>query len=322
MLNHHNIVFLDRATLPGDIQFGVSGTNVDYQAFDRTTPSETASRIGAATIIITNKVSIGKAELDAAPCVKMIVVAATGTDCIDIPACTARGIKVCNVRDYARETVPEHVFSLILSLRRSIGQYHASVQKGRWQDAQQFCYFDFPITNLAGSVLGVVGSGSLGRRVGELGAAFGMKVIYSARKNGTAPSPTKVSFDDLLKLSDIISLHLPLTKETRNLLSRAEFDMMERKPIIINTARGPLIDEAAMLSALQSGRISGAGIDVAMPEPPPLDSPLMEIAKHPRAIVTPHVAWAGWQSIQELADQVSAMVSSGMADRPFNVINE
>lgn len=320
MSNENHIVFLDRATLPEDIEPDFSAVAGTYVAHDRTETQQTADRLKTATIAITNKVRIGSAELEAAPELRLIVVAATGTDCVDVPACSLRGISVCNVRDYAQATVPEHVFALILGLRRSIGAYHGSVQRGRWQEAGQFCYFDYPVDNLSGQVLGVMGSGALGSRVAELGRAFGMEVLFAGRRGDLAPQHPRTPFPEVLQRADVISLHLPLTSDSRGLLSAGEFNQMARRPIVINTARGPLIDEIALLEALNTGQVSGAGIDVAMPEPPPEGGALMQIARHSRAIVTPHVAWAGRQAIHTLAEQLQAMVLAGIAGKPFNLV--
>lgn len=320
MSDRHHIVFLDRGTLPEDIEPDFSAVDGTYVAHARTEGWQTAHRLKTATIAITNKVRIGPAELEAAPQLRLIVVAATGTDCIDVAACRLRGISVCNVRDYAQATVPEHVFALILGLRRSIAAYHGSVQRGRWQEAGQFCYFDYPVDNLSGQVLGIMGSGALGSRVAELGRAFGMEVLFAGRRGDLVPPHPRTPFTEVLQRADVISLHLPLTPESRELLSTAEFDQMARRPIVINTARGPLIDEPALLDALNTGQVSGAGIDVAMPEPPPEGGPLMQIARHPRAIVTPHVAWAGRQAIRTLTAQVQAMVLAGIVGKAFNLV--
>lgn len=321
MSETEHIVFLDRGTLPPDIELRLPRCEHRFEKFDATAPEEVANRIARASVVVTNKVAIGRRDLAAAERLKLIVVAATGTDCVDIQACADRGVTVCNVRNYASATVPEHVFALALGLRRSIGAFHASVCRGRWQDANQFCYFDYPVSNLSGSVLGVIGAGALGQRVADLGAAFGMTVMLSGRKGADTEDGRRVPFDRVLSEADVISLHLPLTPQTRHLIGAREFALMEKRPILINTARGPLVDENALLDALNRGMISGAGIDVAMPEPPPVDGPLMQIARHPNAIVTPHIAWAGRQSVLTLVEQVGDLITAGLNGAPFNLVS-
>src|SRR5690606_32172953 len=213
-------------------------------------------------------VRIDQAVLDAAPKLTLISIAATGYDNIDLEACRKKGVAVCNIRNYAKHTVPEHVFALIFALRRSLLPYHQSIAKGRWQEANQFCYFDFPIRDLAGSTLAIVGAGSLGKSVADIGKALGLKVIFSARKHQTDVPEGYVSFETMLQQADIITLHCPLTPETRDLLAAPEFAKMQQRPLIINTARGGLINEADLADALNNGLISGAGIDVTSPEPP------------------------------------------------------
>ena len=195
------------------------------------------------------------------------------------------------MRDYAKHTVPEHVFALIFALRRSLLPYHHSVAQGRWQESGQFCYFDYPIRDLANSTLAIIGAGSLGRSVATLGKALGLKVIFSARKSQQEIPEGFVSFQDMLDQADIISLHCPLTPETKNLLAADEFKKMRRKPLIINTARGGLVNESDLVYALNNGLISGAGFDVTTPEPPAPDNPLFQLMDKPNFILTP--MWRG-----------------------------
>ena len=206
---------------------------------------------------------------------------------VDLEACAAAGVTVTNIRDYAVHTVPEHTFALILALRRSILAYRDSVARGRWQEAGQFCYFDYPVRDLAGSTLGVIGDGSIGQSVAELGKAFGMRTLFSAYKGTTGMGPLYTPFEELLRISDVITLHAPLMPSTRGMIGRAEFALMERRPLLINTARGGLVDEAALEEALTGGQIAGAGFDVATREPPPADHPLMRLLQlaelHPDA---------------------------------------
>jgi glycerate dehydrogenase len=252
--------------------------------------------------------------------VKLIAVAATGTDIIDIEACRKRGIVVSNIRNYAINTVPEHTFALILTLRRSILSYRDSVLKGRWQEAGQFCFFDHPIRDLAGSTLGVIGDGVLGKAVADLGKAFGMRVLFSDYKGTTGMGPLYTPFEQVLRQSDVITLHTPLIPTTRNMIGAAEFAVMERRPLLINAARGGLVDEDALAEALREGRLAGAGFDVATIEPPPKDHVLMRLLEMPNFILTPHVAWASREAIQSLADQLVDNVDAFVAGKPKNIV--
>jgi len=211
---------------------------------------------------------------------------------------------VSNIRNYAVHTVPEHTFALILSLMRSIGPYRQSVAAGAWQRSGQFCYFDYPIRGLAGATLGVIGDGALGQAVAGIGRAFGMRVLFSSYKGVAGMGPLYTPFEDVLRTSDVITLHCPLTPATRNMIAAPEFAQMARTPILVNTARGGLVDERALADALERGQIAGAAFDVVTTEPPPADHPFMRLAARPDFILTPHVAWASLEAIQGLADQL------------------
>lgn len=314
------VVFLDSDTLPSDIPFKPLPFANDFVSYQRSAGAEVVERCRDADIVITNKVRIDQAVLDAAPNLKLIAIAATGYDNIDLEACRQKGVAVCNVRNYAKHTVPEHVFALIFALRRSLLPYHQSIAKGRWQEANQFCYFDFPIRDLAGSTLAIVGAGSLGKSVADIGKALGLKVIFSARKNQTDVPEGYVSFETMLQQADIITLHCPLTPETRDLLAAPEFAKMQQRPLIINTARGGLINEADLADALNNGLISGAGIDVTSPEPPAADNVLLSLMDKPNFIFTPHVGWASREAIQALVNQCSDNIAAFMAGEPRNLL--
>jgi glycerate dehydrogenase len=314
------IIFLDRETLPDEIILKSFAFPNDLTVYQRTLPGEVAGRIAEADIVITNKVPVSGQALQSAPRVKLIAVAATGTDIIDIEACRKRGIVVSNIRNYAINTVPEHTFALILTLRRSILSYRDSVLKGRWQEAGQFCFFDHPIRDLAGSTLGVIGDGVLGKAVADLGKAFGMRALFSDYKGTTGMGPLYTPFEQVLRQSDVITLHTPLIPTTRNMIGAAEFAVMERRPLLINTARGGLVDEDALAEALREGRLAGAGFDVATIEPPPKDHVLMRLLEMPNFILTPHVAWASREAIQSLADQLVDNVDAFVAGKPKNIV--
>ncbi len=312
------VVFLDAETLRPDTVLAPFSFAHTLETHARTAPGETAARVAGADVVLVNKVRIGAAEMDAAPNLRLIALAATGSDNIDLAAAKACGIVVVNIRDYARATVPEHTFALILALRRSLLSYRASVLAGRWQEAAQFCYHDFPIDDLSGATLGIVGSGSLGSRVAEIGRAFGMIPIFAGRKSGTGGNPDAVPFAEFLARADVVSLHCPLTPETAGLFGAAEFAAMKPNALLINTARAGLVDVEALDAALEAREIAGAGIDVAAPEPPPADSPVMRLTARPNVIVTPHVGWASREAVQGLADRLVANVEAWAEGEPIN----
>ncbi|AOK32223.1 MULTISPECIES: D-2-hydroxyacid dehydrogenase [Burkholderia] len=314
------IVFLDRATLSPHTRLKPIPFPHTLQTFERTGPEEVAERIRDADIIITNKVKLSAQALAHAQRARMVAIAATGTDNVDLSACAARGIVVSNIRGYAVHAVPEHTFALIFALRRSLVAYRDAVRAGRWLESGQFCFFDFPIRDLAGSTLGIVGDGALGRAVAGIGRALGLRVMFSAHKTRGDADAGYVPFDTLLRDSDIISLHCPLTPATRHLIDAAAFARMARRPLLINTARGGLVDEAALADALRSGVISGAGFDVVTQEPLPAEHPFQSILSHPGFILTPHVAWASDEAMQALADQLIDNIVAFHNGQPAHVV--
>ncbi|KLK91354.1 glycerate dehydrogenase [Microvirga vignae] len=314
------IVFLDRDTLSPETKLRTPSFPHEFVAHGRTLPEEVASRIADADIVITNKSPVRREAIAQAPNLKLVAVAATGYDVVDVSACAERGIAVCNIRNYAVNTVPEHTFALILALRRSILAYAEAVRRGRWQEAGQFCFFDYPIKDLAGSTLGIVGDGVLGRAVADLGRAFGMRVLFSAYKGSNGMGPLYTPFEEVLRQSDIITLHSPLLPSTRNMIAAPEFALMERRPLLINTARGGLVDEAALADALTTGQISGAAFDVVTAEPPAPDHPFMRLLNRPDFILTPHVAWASSEAVQGLTDQLFENIDLFWAGTPRNLV--
>lgn len=314
------VVFLDCDTLPDYATLPELSFPYTLVKYGRTSAEQVAERISGADIVITNKVVLRAAELAAAPHLRMIALAATGSDNIDLNECNRRGIIVSNVRGYAANSVPEHTIALILALRRSLLAYHQSVAAGRWQESGQFCYFDYPIRDLAGSTLGIIGRGSLGEAVAETARALRMKVQFAARKDSSELTADYASFTHVLRSSDIISLHCPLNDQTRNMIGPAEFALMERKPLLINTARGGLVDEAALVQALHSGQISGAGFDAVSQEPPALDHPFMALLGSSNFILTPHIAWASPEAILSMVNQVIGNIEAFYRDEPRNVV--
>ncbi|WP_279359712.1 D-2-hydroxyacid dehydrogenase [Methylobacterium indicum] len=309
----HRIVFLDRETL--DAELRRPSFPHDYAEYPVTAPDEIVERLAGAQIAILNKVPMREATLRQLPDLKLIAVAATGTDVIDKAAAKAQGITVVNIRNYAFNTVPEHVIGLIFALRRAIVPYANSVRRGDWRRARHFCYFDYPIRDVAGSTLGIVGYGALGKSIGKRAEALGMRVLAY----DVMPQDGLVDLDTILRESDVITLHAPLTPETRNMIGRDELARMKRDAILINTARGGLVDEAALAEALTAGTIGGAGFDVLTSEPPRDDNPLLALDV-PNLIITPHVAWASQQAMQILADQLVDNIEAFVAGRPQNVV--
>ncbi|QAA93367.1 D-2-hydroxyacid dehydrogenase [Pollutimonas thiosulfatoxidans] len=314
------LVFLDRDTISPDTRLRAAGFDHELIIHGRTTRDQVAERIADADIVITNKVPVRQEAIEQAPNLKMIALAATGTDNVDLQACKARGIVVSNIRGYAVHSVPEHTFALMFALRRSIVAYRDSVKAGRWYDAQQFCYFDYPIKDLSGSTLGIIGEGALGQSVAAIGRALGMNVLFAARKGGSGQGSLYTPFETMLAQSDVITLHCPLNDQTRDLIAAPELELMKRDALLINTARGGLVNELALAEALRAGKIGGAGFDVAVPEPPENNHPLVQLLELPNFILTPHVAWASAEAIQGLADQLIDNIEAFQRGQPRNVV--
>jgi glycerate dehydrogenase len=309
----HSIVFLDHATL--DARMRTPSFPHSYQEYPATHSPEIVERLKDATIVITNKVPLDRETLQQLPKLKLIAVAATGTDIIDKDQCRAAGITVVNIRNYAFNTVPEHVFALIFALRRNLIAYRDDVRRGVWQQAEQFCFFPHPIRDIAGSTLGIVGFGELGKSVARRAEAFGMRVLAT----DIIPQPGLVDLVTILKESDIVTLHVPLTAQTRN-IGAEQLAMMRSDAILINTARGGLVDENALARALRDGLIAGAGFDVLTSEPPRDGNVLLGLVS-PNFILTPHIAWASREAMQILADKLIDNIEAFVAGRPQNVVN-
>ncbi len=315
----HRIVFLDRDTLGPGVH--VRRPNIPHQwhEFADTPAHECAERLAEASIAITNKVKLDASLLETLPKLQMIAIAATGTNVVDLEAAQRRGIVVSNIRAYATTSVPEHVFMLMLALKRSLLGYADDIQAGEWQRRGQFCFFTHPINDLAGLRLGIFGRGTLGRAVARIAQAFAMDVVFAGRKGTAQPPAPYLPFAEVIASADILSLHCPLTPETHNLLTYAEFEQMKKRPIIINTARGGIIHEGDLARALRAGLISGAGIDVVSTEPPPPDHPFHDLAGRPDFILTPHIAWGSQEARQSLADQLIDNIEHFARGTPRNL---
>jgi glycerate dehydrogenase len=314
------IVVLDRGTIGPTVELTRPSFAHEWIEHASTAPSDVVRRLAGARIAVTNKVPIRRRELEELPNLKMIAVAATGYDVIDIDACRERGVVVSNVRAYAVNTVPEHTFALILALRRGIAAYRQAVIDGQWQKAGQFCIHAYPIRDLAGSTLGIIGEGAIGQAVARLGQAFGMRTLFAAHKGVRGLGPLYTPFDEVLETSDVITLHSPLLPATRDMIGMAEFAKMKRRPLLINTARGGLVVEKDLVQALDAGLISGAGFDCLTAEPPPPGHPLMAILDRPNVIVTPHVGWASQEAMQTLWSQVIGLIEGFHCGQPRNVV--
>ncbi len=311
-------VFLDRDSVDrGDLDFSALDKLLPGMSSHGGTPgSLTAERIGDAEVVITNKVVIDEDVLEACANVQLVLVAATGTNNVALEAAARRGIAVCNARDYATSSVAQHVFALLLGLARNTESYARAVREGRWNESAFFCLLDFPIIDLQDRTLGIVGFGNLGRAVARIGEAFGMKIIVAARP-GTEATRDRLGLDEFLAQCDVVSLHCPLTPKTRNLIDADALAKMKTDAIVINTARGGIVDETALADALKAGRIGGAGFDVLCVEPPDGSSPLMA-GDVPNLIVTPHNAWASRRCRQRLVDQMTEIVEAWQDGRAIN----
>jgi glycerate dehydrogenase len=296
-----HIVFLERDSVRARLRRpAFEHTWIEYPL---TPPEQVLERLQDATIAVVNKVRLDGALLARLPRLKLIAAAATGTDNIDLAWCRGHGLAVTNIRGYAVEAVPEHALMLMLALRRQLLAYRADLAAGRWQRSANFCFFDHPVRDLHGATLGLFGRGSLGEGVARLAEAFGMRVLWGEHKGATVLRPGYTAFAELLAEADIVSLHCPLTAATRGMIGEAELKAMRPDALLINTARGGLVDEAALVRALREGWIGGAGFDVLAKEPPREGSPLLELDL-PNFILTPHVAWASDRAMQILADQL------------------
>ena len=311
------VVFLDRASLKAAVR-KPAGADA-YVEYDKTSLEEIVPRLKEADVAIVNKVPMRAPTLEQLPDLKMIAVAATGYDMVDVAYCKAHGIAVANIRNYAVHTVPEHAFMLILALRRSLLAYREDVQNGVWNKSEQFCFFTHPIGDLHGSTLGIIGEGAIGQGTAAIGRAFGMKVLFADHPPPKMAGVTFSPHDEVIAQSDVISLHCPLMPSTRNLIDLAAFRKMKRTAILINTARGGLVDESALIQALDEGLIAGAGFDVLTVEPPRNGHPLLDV-RRPNFILTPHIAWASDGAMQFLADQLIDNIDAWAAGKPQHLV--
>lgn len=316
------IVVLDGHTLnPGDLSWAELEALGECAVYDRSTPAEVVPRAQEAGIALTNKTVLTREQIDALPKLRYIGVLATGYNVVDVAAARARGIPVCNVPTYGTRSVAQHAFALLLELAHRTGHHAQTVRDGRWTRSVDFCYWDYPLLELEGMTMGIVGFGRIGRAVAEVAGAFGMKVLASDTCCAPGSVPPYVQFVDLDRLfaeSDVVSLHCPLTPQTNRLVNRERLARMKPTAFLLNTSRGPLVDEAALAGALNEGRLAGAGLDVLAVEPPTAGHPLFS-AKN--CFITPHIAWATRSARSRLMQTAVANVRAFLAGKPQNVVN-
>jgi glycerate dehydrogenase len=313
-------VFLDLGTVSrNDLDLrALQSTLPEWSLFEKTAADTVIPAIQGATIVVSNKVVLDRDTLQSNTALKLICVAATGTNNVDLEAARDRNITVCNVRAYATASVVEHVFAQILTLTRRLEEYRDAVMRGDWQRADGFCLLDYPIRELAGQTLGIIGHGELGSAVARMAEAFGMHVLV-ARRPGTPAQPGRTPLDALLERSTVVSLHCPLTDATRNLIDSRELGLMRRDAILINTARGGIVNEPALCRALQAGEIAGAAVDVLSDEPPRAGNPLLELSL-PNLLVTPHIAWSAVNARQRLIDEIATNIRAYLDGSPRNTV--
>ena len=314
------IVFLDRAGLP--TRFDVRAPKLEHQwiEYTNTSAEQLIERCTDADVVISNKVKINAQLLKACPSIKHIAVAATGYNVIDVQACREHGVSVSNIPSYASTTVAEHVITSALCLRRELNSYRNQVINGDWQTSSSFCLFGKAINDINNTTLGVIGLGELGLATAAKAHALGMNIIYSSPSEKHCDFAKRVELNYLLAHSDIVSVHCSLTPATENLISKAELSMMKPSAILINTARGGVVNEADAVAAINKQTIAALSFDVLVQEPPQADSPLLKIANKSNVIITPHIAWASEQSMQALSDILSSNVEAFLLGSPVNLV--
>lgn len=313
-------VFLDHASLDlGDLDLSpLQQCFASLQLHAHSSPDQVSTRLQSASVAISNKAPLTAASFAANPQLKLVLVAATGTNNVDLAAAQAHGVTVCNCRAYGTPSVAQHTLLLLLALATRLTDYQQAVGDGAWQQASQFCLLDFPIMELQGKTLGLLGHGELGSAVGKLAEAFGMRVLLG-QLPGRPAQTNRLSLDELLPQVDALSLHCPLTEQTRNLIGARELALMKPQALLINTARGGLVDEQALADALRAGQLGGAALDVLSEEPPRHGNPLLA-ADIPRLIITPHNAWASREARQRIVSQLAENATAFFAGAPQRVV--
>lgn len=312
------IVVLDGFTLnPGDLSWSALASLGDLEVHDRTPPELVAERCGGAELVLTNKTPLTGETLRALPALRAICVLATGYNVVDVATATELGIPVSNVPGYAAASAAQAVFSLLLELATRTGEHNQAVRAGRWSESADFCFWDHPLIELSGLTLGIVGYGNIGQAVARIARAFGMEIIVHSRRQ--VADEENVSLDELFAQADVITLHCPLSPETKGLVNAERLGRMKASAFLINTGRGPLVDEDALAAALNAEQIAGAGLDVLSQEPPAADNPLLAARN---CIITPHIAWATRSARQRLMATLVENVHAAIAGTPRNVVNQ
>jgi glycerate dehydrogenase len=310
------IIITDGYTLnPGDLSWGNISALGHVNYYDRSRPEEVAERCRDATIIVTNKTPIDADTLSVARTLKLVAVTATGYNIVDVAEASRRGILVCNVPGYGTDSVAQHTFALILELTNHVGKNAESVSRGEWSVSKDFCYSKGPMTELAHKTLGIIGYGQIGSKVAEIGRAFGMKILYSKRKNSNDPNASSV--EKVFADSDVISLHCPLTADNGGFVNKSLLSKMKPSALLINTARGQLINENDLAHFIRSGSIGGAALDVLSSEPPQTSNPLIGLSG---CIITPHNAWSSFEARKRIMEVTFTNISLALAGKPQNVV--
>ena len=314
------IVVLDGYTLnPGDLSWEQVAASGECVFFDRSPPDQVLGRLHSADAVLVNKVPLDRATIESLPNLKYIGVTATGYNIIDITAARERGVTVTNVPAYGTDSVAQATFALLLELTHRTGHHAQTVRDGRWSTCPDFCYWDFPLVELAGLNFGIIGYGRIGAQVGRIARAFGMNVFATpSRSHPPEAGVTTLPLESLLSESDVISLHCPLTAETKGLIDARRLELMKKSAFLLNTSRGPLIVESDLAEALHRGRIAGAGLDVLSVEPPVQGSPLFAA---PNCYITPHQAWATRAARQRLMNVTAANLKAWLNKMPQNVVS-
>jgi len=310
------IVVLDGyAANPGDLSWEAFEQLGELTVYDRTAPQDVPARLEGAVMALTNKTVLTRELMANAKDLKYVGVLATGYNVVDVAAAKELGITVCNIPAYSTDSVAQMVFALLLEICQHVGDHSRAVHAGRWTASKDFCFWDSPLMELAGKTMGIVGYGRIGRKVAEIARCFGMKVVAWTR---TPRDPECVSLDELLQVSDVISLHCPLFPQTQNLINKESIAKMKDGVILINTSRGPVINDADLAEALKSGKVYAAACDVASVEPIPADNPLLGLEN---MIFTPHIAWATHEARARLMDIAVENIKAFLAGDPINVVS-
>lgn len=314
-------VILDlSATDRGDLCLdSVKALNLDWQLMDNASPEQVSALIADKQIVVTNKVVLDRKTLEAATSLKLVCISATGTNNVDLVAARELGIDVCNVTGYATPAVVQYVFATMLSLFGRLQDHRLAVKRGEWSRSEQFCLLDFPFHECQGKTIGIVGYGELGKAVADIAKSFGMKVLIAAR-NSDDKREGRIPLNEMLPQLDVLSLHCLLNDETENLISKKELDALPKGAIVINSARGGIVNEKDLIASIENGHLGGAATDVLSAEPPPENHCLLQ-KEYSNLIVTPHIAWASVESRQRLIDQVALNISEYLSGHSRNIIN-